>query len=102
MCALTRHQAHTGTWYWGVSFSRAGKRYERRLYEPKHGREEGAKAAAVAWRDNMLAKVKPMTKIEFCQIPRSNASGAIVGVVRLTFARPDGHRACCPCRVALH
>jgi hypothetical protein len=37
VCAVTRQQAGSRTWYWVVRFLRAGKRYCRRFYERNWG-----------------------------------------------------------------
>ena len=91
MYALYHLQHEYGTWYWAVHFQRAGKSYYRRFYEPQFGGSEKAKAAAVAWRDVQLAKVKPLTVVEFCQQARSNNSSGMAGVHFLRPARqPEG------------
>ena len=59
MYAVFRLQADKGTWYWVVHFSRRGQRHYRRFYEPKHGGPAAARKAAIAWRDEQLASVKP-------------------------------------------
>jgi hypothetical protein len=78
--ALTHLQATSGTWYWAVNFSRNGKPYAKRFYEPMYGGSVKARAAAVAWRNAQLATTKPMTLAEFCQKKRSNNSSGVPGV----------------------
>lgn len=86
MYAIKRLQIWpAGTWCWSVAFSRAGKRYSRRFYDPKYGGSQAAKRAAMAWRDKQLAEVKPLGIVEFAQIPRSNNTSGVPGV---SFSRP--------------
>ncbi|MCZ8254502.1 MAG: hypothetical protein O9327_02320 [Polaromonas sp.] len=89
--ALTAGETSKGTPYWSVGFTRAGVPYEKRFYGPKHGGLDAAKQAATAWRDHMLATVPALSKLEFCQIARSNSPAEIPGVVRSAPKRqPDG------------
>ena len=91
MYAIHHRQHENGTWYWSVHFVRAGKSYNRRFYEPKFGGSPNAKKAAVAWRDDQLAKAKPLTMMEFCQRPRCNNTSGMTGVHFLRPARqPEG------------
>jgi hypothetical protein len=83
--AIKRLQADKGTWYWFVKFSRCGEPYERRFYDPKHGGAGAALAAAIKWRDGMLAKIKVLRMIDFCQQQRSNNTSGTPGV---HFLRP--------------
>ena len=54
--------------------------HERRFYDPKHGGKDAALRAAIAWRDEELAKVKVLGVLEFCQHKRSNNSSGVPGV----------------------
>lgn len=86
MYAIKRLQIKpSGTWCWAVNFSRAGRAHTKRFYDPKYGGSAAAKRAAVAWRDEQLAKVKPMGIVEFAQLRRANNSSGMAGV---TFSRP--------------
>ena len=91
MYAIKHLQATSGTWYWGVDFSRNGKMYSKRFYEPMHGGSKQARQAAIAWRDNMLAKTPPMTVAEFSQKVRNNNTSGVPGVTFHTTPRqPEG------------
>lgn len=91
MYAIKRLQAGRGTWYWVVNFSRRGVHHERRFYDPKHGGKDAALRAAIAWRDEELAKAKVLGVLEFCQHKRSNNSSGVPGVHFLTpAAQPEG------------
>jgi hypothetical protein len=74
-----------------VNFSRAGVHHARRFYDPMHGGNEAALAAAIAWRDDKLAEVKALSVLGFCQIERSNHTSGMPGVHFLTsIAQPKG------------
>ena len=89
--ALTEGVTAKGTPYWSANFSRAGVQRQKRFYGPKHGGMDLAYAAALSWRNQMISTVPALSKLEFCQIPRSNTPAGIPGVVRCEPARqPDG------------
>jgi AP2 domain len=89
--ALKRLQHDSGVWYWQVAFSRKGQRHVRRFYDSAHGGNAGARRAAVAWRDRMLAQVQPLSVAEFCQHKRSNNTSGVPGVHFLRpGAQPEG------------
>lgn len=91
MYALKHLQATSGTWYWVVNFSRSGTMYSKRFYEPMYGGSKQARQAAIAWRDEMLAKTKPMTVVEFSQKVRSNNTSGVPGVTfHKTAVQPEG------------
>jgi len=91
MYALNRLQATSGTWYWVVSFSRAGKMRSQRFYDPMYGGSAKAKKAAVAWRDEQLTQTPALSLVQFCQQKRSNNVSGVPGVHFLTSARqPEG------------
>ena len=91
MYAIKHMQSTRGTWYWAVQFFRAGKRYYRRFYEPKHGGRLAARRAAVAWRDEMLIETKALGILEFCELKRGNNTSGVTGVSFLMPSRqPDG------------
>jgi hypothetical protein len=86
MYAIRRLQVEpSGTWCWRVTFSRAGRPYNRSFYDPTYGGSRGAKKAAVAWRDEQLARIKAMGILDFCQLERSNNTSGTAGV---SFVRP--------------
>ena len=81
MYALTRQQAiPQGTWYGCVHFSRRGQMHTKRFYDPKYGGNAGAKKAAIAWRDEQLAKTRALSMVEFCQHKRSHNTSGVPGV----------------------
>jgi hypothetical protein len=91
MYALKHLQATSGTWYWVVNFSRNGTMYSKRFYEPMYGGSNKARQAAIAWRDQMLAQIKPMTVVEFSQKVRSNNTSGVPGVTfHKTASQPEG------------
>jgi AP2 domain len=91
MYAIYRMQTTSGTWYSVVHFSRNGKMFYKRFYEPKHGGTENARQAAIAWRDEMLATIKPMTLVEFSQKVRSNNTSGTPGVTfHKRVSQPEG------------
>jgi hypothetical protein len=91
MYALKHLQATSGTWYWVVNFSRNGTMYSKRFYEPMYGGSKPARQAAIAWRDQMLAQIKPMTVVEFSQKVRSNNTSGVPGVTfHKTASQPEG------------
>jgi hypothetical protein len=92
MYAIRRLQVEpSGTWCWRVTFSRAGKPYSRSFYDPTYGGSRGAKKAAVAWRDEQLARIKAMGILDFCQLERRNNTSGTAGVSFYKPSRqPDG------------
>ena len=91
MYAIQHLQATSGTWYWAVNFSRFGVPYAKRFYEPMYGGSKKARQAAIAWRDEMLAQIKPMTVVEFSQKVRSNNTSGVPGVTfHKTARQPEG------------
>lgn len=78
--AITHQRATSGTKYWCVHFSRKGEQHYKRFYEPKYGGSDSALAAAIAWRDEQLAKSDVMTIVEFCSQKRSSNTSGVPGV----------------------
>ncbi|WP_291986610.1 AP2 domain-containing protein [Candidatus Accumulibacter sp. ACC007] len=85
MYAISRHERRPGIWYWAVMFTRQGKRYYQSFYDFSRGGPENALAAAIAWRDEQLAKISVLTKRAFCQIKRTSNRTGVPGV---HFIRP--------------
>lgn len=91
MYAIKHLQATSGTWFWGVNFSRKGKLFSKRFYEPMYGGSKNARQAAIAWRDAMLAQIQPMTVVEFSQKLRNNNTSGVPGVtLHKTPRQPEG------------
>ena len=89
--ALKHQQADKGTWYWAVDFSRHGRHYYRRVYEPKYGGSQAARVAALTWRDERLVEVKALGILEFCQKKRTSNRSGEPGVHFLSPpAQPEG------------
>lgn len=82
--ALTRLQSTKGAWYWAVNFRRRGSLHSGRFYDTAYGGDALAHRAARAWRDEQLAAVATLGKLEFCQQKRSNNTSAVPGVHFLT------------------
>ena len=89
MYAISRIQAKPGIWCWAVSFRRRGTAYFRQFYFVGRGGSKKALAAAVAWRDRQLKRVRELSKREFCQIVRSSNRSGEPGVY---FLRPREHQ----------
>jgi AP2 domain len=91
MYAIKHLQATSGTWYWVVNFSRAGKMISKRFYEPMYGGSKKARQAALAWRDQMLAQTPPLTVVQFSQKVRSNNTSGVPGVTfHRSASQPEG------------
>lgn len=85
MYAIYHRQTGIGTWFWSVTFRRAGKEYRRNFPDIKHGGSAMAHEAAKAWREKQLATVAALTIVEFCKHQRSNNTSGVPGV---HFLRP--------------
>jgi hypothetical protein len=63
----------------------------KRFYEPMYGGSKKARQAAIAWRDEMLVRIKPMTVVDFSQKIRSNNTSGVPGVTfHKTARQPEG------------
>lgn len=80
MYAIRRHRAAIKAWCWRVRFSRRGIVYSKSFYDLTCGGSKEAKAAAIAWRDEQLAKLNALTLVEFHQRQRSNNVSGVTGV----------------------
>lgn len=78
--AIYHMQSAKGFWSWLVSFSRNGRLVHKQFPEIRHGGSDPAKAAALAWRDQELAKIQALTILEFCQKKRSSNTSGTPGV----------------------
>lgn len=91
MYAITRHRAAIKAWNWRVSFKRTGKRYSKTFYDLTCGGMKQAKAEAIAWRDEKLAELNPVTLLDFHKQRRSNNISGVPGVhFHKTAAQPQG------------
>lgn len=80
MYAISRHRAAIKAWCWRVRFSRRGRMYSKTFYDLTCGGAKEAKAQAIAWRDEQLAKLKALTLVEFHERQRSNNVSGVAGV----------------------
>ena len=80
MYAIRRHRAAIKAWSWRVRFSRRGIMYSKSFYDLACGGSKAAKAQAIAWRDQQLAKLEVLTLVEFHQQKRSNNLSGVPGV----------------------
>jgi hypothetical protein len=91
MYAITHRKVSTTAWHWIVLFRRYGREHSKHFSEIKHGGAEPARKAAIAWRDEQLAKIRVLSMVEFCQLKRSNNTSGVPGVHYLTTAsQPNG------------
>lgn len=85
MYAISRIQAKPGIWCWAVAIRRRGKAYYKSFYDFRRDGSKKALAAAIAWRDRLLARTKTLSKREFRQLLRSDNRSGAPGVL---FIRP--------------
>ena len=78
--AISRLCSPGGFWYWAVAFRRRGKAYFKSFYDVRRGGSELSLAAAIAWRDEQLARLQALGKRDFCQLLRSTNSSGEPGV----------------------
>lgn len=67
---------------WAVSIRRQGRTFQRTFSVARYGSPEQAKAAALAYRDEVLRMFPPMSRREFGTIVRSNNTSGVPGVSR--------------------
>jgi hypothetical protein len=80
MYAIRRHQATAKSWCWRVRFSRRGVMYSKSFYDKTCDGSKEAKAQAVAWRDEQLAKVEAFTLMDLHTQKRANNVTGVPGV----------------------
>jgi hypothetical protein len=91
MYAISRLKAARNAWYWAVHLRRRGKLHYKRFYDLKHGNGKKALAAAIAWRDGRLARIRVLTVRQFHEQKRSNNRSGVPGVHFLrTIRQPNG------------
>lgn len=83
--AISRIQPKPGIWCWQVAFRRRGRHYYKSFYDLHRGGPEKSLAAAIAWRDTQLAKIKALDMREFRQLLRATNTSGVPGV---QFIRP--------------
>ncbi|GKT26869.1 AP2/ERF family transcription factor [Acidovorax sp. SUPP3334] len=67
---------------WTVMLVRQGQRFQRDFAVTDHGGVEGAKTAALAYRDELLRTIRPLSLWEFSAIVRKNNTSGVPGVSR--------------------
>lgn len=91
MYAITRLKAAKNAWYRVVHLRRRGTTHYKRFYDLKHGGSRKALAAALKWRDQVLATTQALTFREFHAQRRSNNTSGVAGVHFLrSVAQPLG------------
>ncbi|MGI9294745.1 MAG: hypothetical protein ACR2PS_12245, partial [Pseudomonadales bacterium] len=76
------HHTHA----WRVSLCRHGKRHVKNFPDKKCGAKRKALEIAKCYRDELLIKLPPISRKEFCLIRRSNNNSGITGVCK--YAKP--------------
>lgn len=71
---------------WRVSLCRYGKRYVKNFPDRKCGGKVKALELARRYRDELLIKLPPISRKEFCLVLRSNNNSGITGVCK--YAKP--------------
>ena len=91
MYAIKRHRAAIDAWCWQVNFRRKGKSFFKTFYDLTCGGTAEAEARAIAWRDEKLAEIEPLSMTEFHTQKRSNNISGVPGVhFHTTAAQPLG------------
>lgn len=80
MYAITRHRAAIDAWCWRVNFRRKGELFAKTFYDLTCGGSSQAEAMAIAWRDEKLAEIEPLSMVEFHAQKRSNNVSGVPGV----------------------
>ena len=66
--------------YWKVSLGRRGRIYDKKFHDLKYGGSRRALAAAIAWRDSLVAKLPSLSMPEFHAQKRSSNRSGVPGV----------------------
>lgn len=81
--SMTRYTAVHG---WRVSLRRRGQMHVRNFPDRKHGGSIAALAAAKLYRDELIRRYPPLTRIEFADVLRRNNTSGVPGVSRVQYA----------------
>lgn len=81
--AIRRARADTPSPRWVVTLYRRGAEICKAFCDQKYGSTEAALAAAIAFRDQVLADIPPLTLREMCAVVRRNNKTGVPGVHRL-------------------
>ncbi|OYV07153.1 MAG: hypothetical protein CFE26_02465 [Verrucomicrobiales bacterium VVV1] len=82
-------QPGTGTYGWQVRLQRGGVRHARYFPDRASGGSQQSLAAAVAWRDELLANLADERQTRVCATSARNSSG-VIGVSRVIIRSGDG------------
>lgn len=75
--------AKSRTHSWFVTVQRRGRVYHRHFTDFVYGGKRKALEAAKVYRDTLIAKLKPLTRSEYCRIKKKNNRSGISGVTRI-------------------
>lgn len=78
---IDQDRSHTHSWL--VTVQRRGQIYHRHFADSLYGGKRKALQAAKAYRDTLIATLKPLTRLERCQIKKKNNRSGISGVTRI-------------------
>lgn len=78
---VDQDRSHTHSWL--VTLQRRGQIYHRHFTDSLYGGKRKALQAAKVYRDTLLATLKPLTRIELCQIKKKNNRSGVSGVTRI-------------------
>ncbi len=93
MYAITRIDTESnGTRAWTVTVQRRGRIHHRYFTDGVHGGKRQALRAAIAYRDQLLTTLRPLSRRAFCSIKKKNNRSGVVGVTRLSRVQRKGGR----------
>jgi AP2 domain len=78
---IDHDQSRTHSWL--VTVQRRGKIYHRHFTDNVYGGKRKALDAAKTYRDNLIARLRPLTRLEVCRIKKRNNRSGISGVTRI-------------------
>ena len=85
MYAITRIDTESnGTRAWTVTVQRRGRIHHRYFTDGVYGGKRRALRAAIAYRDQLLTTLRPLSHRAFCSIKKKNNRSGVVGVTRLS------------------
>jgi len=93
MYAITRIDTESnGTHAWTVTIQRRGRIHHRYFTDGVYGGKRQACQAAIAYRDELLHTLRPLSRRGFCSIRKKNNRSGLVGVTRIVRVhRRNGH-----------
>ncbi|MBX3328170.1 MAG: AP2 domain-containing protein [Nitrospira sp.] len=78
---IDHNQSHTHSWL--VTVQRRGQIYHRHFTDSLYGGKRKALQTAKVYRDTLIATLKPLTRLERCQIKKKNNRSGVSGVTRI-------------------